>query len=221
MDFASVFADKDKPQTDIVTESLRFPSSNIALVDGTVNQKDVDQTVQSTRFSIVLVKQKGEWLISSATETPIATPAAANPLQPLEWLVGNWSADRDGASVTMNAEWVPSKNFIMCKFETQKPGGAKQTEVQIIGWDPREERPVSWHFDSNGGFGQGTWTQRANGWQVDASGVERNGSTTTSTNVFSRTDSNSFSWQSVNRRVDGVTVGDTVPLKVQRVIAAK
>ncbi len=215
--FGDVFQQDGKRQVEIVAETLRMPSGNVALIDGIVKCKEGGEVVPATRYSMVLVKQKGDWLISSATETPILSTATLNPLQPLDWLIGDWSAVRDGATVTMKAEWVPSKNFIQCRYDIKKPNEPDRTEMQIIGWDPREQRPVSWTFDSSGGWGQGKWSRGHEQWVVDASGVERDGSVTTSTNIYSDTDANDFSWQSVNRRLDGISVGDTVPLKVQRV----
>lgn len=215
--FSQVFQENGKPQVEIITDCVRLPSSNVALVDGIVNRKEGGDLVPSTRYSMVLVKEKGQWLISSATETPIISSATLNPLQPLSWLIGDWSAQRDGAAVTMKAEWVPSKNFIHCRFDIKKPGEDPRTEMQVIGWDPKSEQPLSWNFDSSGGYGQGRWSKGRDGWVVDARGVERNGSVTTATNIYSSTDPSSFSWQSVNRRVDGISVGDTLPLKVERI----
>jgi len=215
--FSSAFKENGKPQVEIVADSIRIPANNIALVDGVVKRKQGSDVVPVTRYSMVLVKQKGDWLISSATETPIASHATFNPLQSLDWMIGDWSVERDGASVNMKAEWVPSRNFIFCRYEIKKADDPQKIETQVIGWDPRNQRPISWTFDSSGGFGQGRWSQGNNQWQVDACGVERNGSVTTSTNVYSKIDPNGFSWQSVNRQVDGVSVADSLPLKVQRV----
>ncbi|MBY0358346.1 MAG: nuclear transport factor 2 family protein [Candidatus Obscuribacterales bacterium] len=217
--FIDVFQQSGKPQVEIVADSIRFPAKNVALVEGIVKRKDGVNLIPSSRHSMVFEKQNGLWLISSATETSILNrEQAVKPLQDLQWLIGNWSADRKDAAVNLKVEWTPDHNFICCKYEVKKPNETPQTETQIIGWDPINQRPVSWMFDASGGFGQGTWTKQKNQWIVETAGVERNGSLTDSTNLYNALDANNFSWQSVNRHVNGVAVADLVPLKVQRVI---
>ncbi len=204
---------------EVAVDTVRFPAASVALADGTVKRKSEAGLIPTTRYSMVLLKQKGgEWLISSATEAPIDGPnVAVNPLESLQWLIGDWSSVREGQSVNMKADWVPAKNFITCKFEIKKGNETPKVETQIIGWDPRNQAPVSWNFDSSGGFGTGLWSKRNNQWLVNASGVERDGSTSTATNVFSNAGPNDFSWQAVNRHLDGVPVADTTIVKVQRV----
>lgn len=214
--FASIFKENGKSQVAIVGESIHFPATTVALVEGTVNRVEGAQLVPVTRYSMVMEKKGGKWLISSATETPIAEHPATNPLKNLEWLVGDWHAEKDGTSVKMQADWVPSHNFLCCKYIIKKGNEAPQIEMQVIGWDPLRQRPLSWNFDSSGGFGQGSWSHKNNQWYVDSSAVEQNGSITNSTNIYTNADKNNFSWQSVNRRVNGLSIADLAPLKVQR-----
>ena len=37
------------------------------------------------------------------------------------------------------------------------------TVTQRIGWDPAAKQIRSWEFDSEGGFGEGTWGETATG----------------------------------------------------------
>ncbi len=216
--FANIFVQNGKQLVDLVPDTVRFLSSDVALSEGTVQRKE-GAPKPETRFSMVLVKHNGAWLISSATETALASQSALDPLKDLSWLIGDWSAENNGASVHMKAEWAANKNFITCRYEIKKSAATAQEESrQVIGWDPRTEQPISWHFDTNGGFGYGNWIKKDRQWMVDASGVDRDGSTTTATNILSISDPNSFSFQSVNRSINGVGFNDTVPLKVQRVV---
>lgn len=213
--FAEVFTTRGKPPVDLVAETITFPAPNVATVDGTV----VGQATNSptTRFTMLLTRSGDGWLVTQATETPIRVRTAEDRLRELEWLVGDWSAERSGASVRMNAQWAPKKNFILLTYTSKMPLGEERVDKQIIGWDPRNEKIVSWVFDSTGGFGYGTWSHKDNQWVVDASGVQQDGSTTSAVNVISVQDPNSFSWQSVNRTVDGIALSDTAELKVTRV----
>lgn len=216
--FADAFKEVGRPQLDLVNESMRFLSDSVALSEGVVRVKTTGAGSSSTRYSIVFVKQNGNWLISSATETPM-TAEDVNPLDELSWLIGDWTAEKNGGTVHMKAEWAGGKNFITLNYETKKSQDSKPVQSrQIIGWDPRTDQPISWHFDSTGGFGFGHWVKNGKRWEIETSGVERDGSTSNATNVMALDDNNSFMWQSLNRNVDGVTFTDTAPLKIQRAV---
>lgn len=217
--FGDVFTSEGKQLVDFVTGSARLLSPGVMLVEGVVRRKgSPSEADPETRYSIVFVKRGDSWLISTASERPFATASAGNPLQALSWMIGSWSAEKDGGFVHMKAEWAANNNFITCTYETKK--SAKDATVdsrQVIGWDPRTGQPVSWHFDSSGGFGHGDWLKKDNQWLVKATGVDRDGDITSATNVISENGPNSFSWQSVDRSVNGVVFGDTAALNVQRV----
>lgn len=217
--FGDVFSSEGKQLVDFVTGSTRLLSPGVMLVEGVVRRKgSPTEADPETRYAMVFVKRGDSWLISTASEHPFAAAPASNPLQALAWMIGDWSAEKDGGFVHMKAEWAANNNFITCTYETKQ--SAKDAVVdsrQVIGWDPRTGQPVSWHFDSNGGFGHGDWLKKDNQWLVKATGVDRDGDITGATNVISENGPNSFSWQSVDRSVNGVVFGDTTAVKVQRV----
>lgn len=219
--FSELFSAIGSASVDFVPDSSLLLSDNVALTEGTVRRKEGTKSSPETRYSIVLQKQGGTWLISAATETPLlANDEVAEPLNDLAWMIGEWSASNSsGGSVRMTADWSANKNFITCSYITQKSADAKKVESkQLIGWDPRTESPISWNFDANGGFGYGNWSLRDGKWYIQSSGIDRDGSTTTATNVISSPSSTSFNWQSINRTVDGVSYTDTTPLKVEKVV---
>lgn len=218
--FNGIIADDGKPQLELVPDSVRFLGSDVALSEGVVRRKNgVEGPQPETRFSIVFTKQDGNWLIYRASETALAAvPDNSEPLKALSWIIGEWSAENNGGSVHMSAQWAANHNFIVCNYLTKKSADATALESrQVIGWDPRTEQPISWHFDTTGGFGYGNWTKKDKQWLVEATGVDHDGSTTTSTNILSEADPNSFSWQSVDRKINGLAFNDTTPLKVHRV----
>ena len=92
---------------------------------------------------------------------------------------------------------------------------------QIIGWHPKRGQIVSMHFDANGGFGNDAWIKDGSKWVLEATGVFRDGSDTTAVNIITPIDANSFTWQSVKRTLEGVSLPDVPPVKVTRVKAAK
>ncbi len=217
--FSQNSVETGKQPVTFIQAPVQMLADTVALAEGVVSRNEGVGSKPQTRYSIIFVKQDGNWLISNATETPlVAVNENVNPLNDLSWLIGEWLAERDGKSVKMKAEWAADKKFIQCRYETKLSADAPAVESrQVIGWDPRINQPVSWHFDSSGGFGHGDWSKENSQWTVQAVGVDREGNTTTATDLLSAVTPDSFSWQSVNRSIDGVEFNDSAPLKVVRV----
>lgn len=218
--FSTLFQTAGKQFYELTPESVTILSKSVAQSAGTSRRKEGVATLPETRYLMVFVKQNGNWLISSAVETPITQPEISNQdrLSDLAWLIGEWRTGREGASVRMKADWAANKNFILCKYEIAKPNQPLHVDMQVIGWDPTKDAIVSWLFDSSGGTGHGRWSRKDRAWVVESSGVERDGSRSSAVNIIDPTDPNTFLWQSLNRTIDGVALGDTAPLKIQRVI---
>lgn len=218
--FSSIFDDTGSKTIEFVPDSSRSLSNNVLISEGIVRRKEGTNRTPETRYSLVFQKQDGKWLISAATETPYLASAEEDPLTGLAWLIGEWSADNaKGASVHMKADWSANKHFITCNYVMKRSADSEKVESkQVIGWDPRTENPISWHFDASGGFGYGNWSFKDNKWYIRSTGVDRDGSTTSATNIISGPTGNSFNWQSVDRTVDGVSYTDTTPLKVEKVV---
>jgi uncharacterized protein (TIGR02246 family) len=218
--FSSVFNRRGRQVVTFAPETLKNLGPGAFMAEGTVLRKAASGAlIPETRYSIVFVKQNGQWLISSATETEIANTEASNPLEELSWLIGDWHAEGNGAIVSMKAEWTANKNFITCIYNLKSTGDLSPVESkQVIGFDPNKNLPVSWHFDSTGGFGYGSWIKKNDQWMVENSGTERNGTTTSACTIFTVETPDQFTWQSIDRRVDGETVNDTNVLKVSRVL---
>jgi hypothetical protein len=71
-------------------------------------------------------------------------------------------------------------------------------------------------FDSDGGFGEGTWSQKDNCWIVKFSQVLPDGRKASATNIYTLVDENTFTWQSIGRQVDGEFLPNIEPVKVVR-----
>lgn len=199
-------------------QNISFLADNVALVTGEVSHKIDQLNAPASIFSTVMVKSANQWLIKELTETAIQAAQPESHLQELGWLIGKWSVENANASVQMNVEWAPGRKFITSKTMLSRNGKEPQIDTQVIGWDPRNNLIVSWHFDSNGGFGNGTWTKTADGnrWVVEVVGVGADGSSTTASNVFCPKSGEEFTWQSVHRSLDGKPVPDTESLTVHK-----
>jgi hypothetical protein len=65
------------------------------------------------------------------------------------------------------------------------------------------------------------WTKEDWKWVIKAGGVLRNGSESTSVNFLTPIVSNTFTWQSIHRTLDGVSLPDAQPVKIVRVQSGK
>ena len=215
--FAAVFASEGRLLLDFIPAKVRQLADNVAMVDGFVKFKDEVGGSPDTRFSMVFQKQgDGSWLIVSASETPFVDNERLDHLKPLAWMIGDWAVEKGGNSMVVKIDWAADKKFIHLRYMIKKAGSEELDSQQIIGWDPRREQIVSWMFDSRGGFGSGTWSKRGNQWLVDSEGVDPEGRSTSATNVIANQTANSFSWQSVNRSIEGESLSDTAPLTINR-----
>jgi hypothetical protein len=93
--------------------------------------------------------------------------------------------------------------------------------MQIIGWDPAAKQIRSWVFDSDGGFAEGRWTKKEDGWYITTSGTLPDGGKATSVNVITRVDDDGFKWRSVDRTVDGAVLPNIDEVLVVRSGAAE
>ncbi len=216
--FEQLFKQASTPAIGIHPQNISFPADNVALVVGEVSRKHENQDLPTSRFSMVLARKNNAWKINQMTETAMQAAQTENRLQALNWLIGEWSAEKPDASAHMNVEWAPSKKFITSKCTISKTGAPPQVDTQVIGWDPQHNAIISWHFDSNGGFGSGTWNKSVNDskWTVDVAGVGADGSNTMASNVFTVKAPDEFVWQSIHRSLDGAAVGDTEAITVHR-----
>ena len=115
----------------------------------------------------------------------------------------NGSTSNPDSTVETNVSWTKNKTFLTSTFRLSVPGMDDLEGTQVIGWDPSTESIRSWMFDSDGGFGEGTWKKHNNLWIVKFKQVLPDGRTASSTNIYKCIDADHYTWQSVGRQVDG------------------
>jgi uncharacterized protein (TIGR02246 family) len=218
--FADAFSDNQdvKLTTDDVT--VEFVSPNVAIVRGTAHVTRPGEAADDSEFTSVRVKQGGEWLIDRVTEVEKEKPQPSNyeHLKELEWMVGSWHDDdpRPTIEIQTDCEWTKNKNFLTRSFTFAIGNQVNKSGMQIIGWDPIAKQIHSWVFDSDGGYGEGTWTHKGEKWFIQNSGTLPDGGKTSSKNIVTYVDDNSFKWESVNRDVDGQLQPNVEPVIVVR-----
>jgi len=170
---------------------------------------------------VVHARRDGKWIMVVGRDAPYVPGSNEDYLKDLEWLIGDWAPAAKDSPLKLHFEWMAQRNFIKNTYALNQEGKTALTGGQIIGWNPKLGRIVSWHFDAEGGFGDDAWTKDGAKWVIEAKGVFRNGSESKAVNVLTPIDANSFTWQSVKRTLDGVALPDTAVVKMVRVQPAK
>ena len=167
-------------------DSLHFAAPGIAIEDGTRTVITGDQTERATnRYTMVHVKRDEGWVIASAREVPDdPDPTPHDRLEPLAWMVGDWVDESSEVAISISCRWADSGNFLLLDFDAKVQGETVMKSNQRIGWEPLAGRIRSWVFDSDGGYGQGEWTEVDGNWVVKSTAVLPNGLTGSATIVI-------------------------------------
>jgi len=197
--FATLFEEDANATIDIDVESIRPISVDVAVVDGISRIAFVSPSNEpgsasaGSRFSAVVVKREGRWLLESVRETSLsarARPAAAGqPLEPLAWLAGSWEDVGEGLTAGTQCFWSPGRAFLVRSHVVTidpptvrpagggdsvpgllppgtLPAGTTRELTEIIGWDADRGCIRSWLFTSDGRFAEATWAREGDAWRV-------------------------------------------------------
>jgi uncharacterized protein (TIGR02246 family) len=200
--FAESFQANPGAKIAITIEELKSLAPDVQVNRGVATVTAPSGLANSTRYIAVLTKKHDGWKISQLTETAAPAPRASSQIEALKWLVGNWKSKDAGQTVETKVEWAGGKNFLVRTFKL-KGEEAETDGWEIVGWDPDGEQIHSWIFDSNGGFGESSWSYVGGHWLIRASNVLPDGSRSTAENVLTKVDGNKFTWESQNRTLDG------------------
>jgi uncharacterized protein (TIGR02246 family) len=195
--FSALFDQDEQATIDIDVHSVRLVRDDVAVVDGVTLIAFTDGSPAASRFSAVVVKEDGRWMLESVRETAqpaAAVVAAGKPLDALEWLVGAWEDIGEGVLASTQCFWSAGRGFLIRSHairgdaaasdrpmagDTRIPGllpaGDQRPRelTEIIGWDPDRRAIRSWIFSSSGRFAEGTWTRDGDTWTVLVEGRGR------------------------------------------------
>lgn len=196
--FAALFATDADATIDIDVASVRPVRHDVAVVDGQTRLGFTDGGSAASRFSAVLVKQDGRWLVESLRESPLPaaekTDGTARPLDELAWLLGAWEDVGEGVTASTQCFWSAGRAFIVRSHavrpeqapenlpaagDTRIPGllpaddSGPRELTEIIGFDPERQAIRSWIFASSGRFAEATWTKAGDSWTVRVEGRGR------------------------------------------------
>jgi uncharacterized protein (TIGR02246 family) len=200
----------------IKIDEVKQVTPDVQVNRGVATVTSTNGTTESTRYVAVLVKKADRWQVSQLTQTAAPAPSAYSQLEALKWLIGNWENKDGDQTVETKVKWAGDKNFLVRTFKLRGAEEAETDGWEIAGWDPDRQQIRSWIFDSNGGFGESSWSYDGGHWLIGASNVLPDGSRSTAENVLTKVDDNKFTWESRNRRLDGKSQPSVPKIVVHR-----
>jgi uncharacterized protein (TIGR02246 family) len=214
--YSDLFARKDARKIELEATSIRFPSTDTAILEGVVRRKNADgEAVSSSSTHTLLVREAGQWKLALVHEWE-RDVAHDDTLKDLEWLIGTWVAAGKDKEVVTTYEWDEHKAWIRGRFTVKEGGKVVESGTHMIGKDHSQGVIRSWVFQSEGGFGESVWTRDGKQWTVEAAGVLPDGRLMTASNIYVRVGPDAWTFQSTRRTLGGVSLPNTEPIKVSR-----
>ena len=219
-EYAKLFKRHPEARITVAVKSIEFPAPGVAVEDG-ISQVAAQQAAppQVARYTAVHVKTEGKWLVASVRESNVPLASNFDRVESLGWLVGTWTARRDGTKVHTTVRWIANNSFLEREYSVSTDGIVTSSGRQIIGWDPKAGQIRSWSFDGAGGHGTGLWKTTPEGWQIEQSGVTADGTPTASRDLLIRVpgDDNVLGWRSVARTAGQTRLPDMPEVVLDRV----
>jgi uncharacterized protein (TIGR02246 family) len=214
----ALFARTPEVAAGIRPEPVRFLSNDVAVEEGTATvRRGRVEPAGPTRYRALLVRDGGRWLLAELHESPGPAPSIAD----LAWLVGEWkSLSGQGAEIRTTYTWAPNQKFLQARFTLQEKN-LSLTGIQVIGVDPATGALHTWTFEADGGVGEADWSRDGGHWVLNAAGTSTDGRELTETNILTRINDDTFTWQSIDRMLDESELPDLAPVKVTRIKAEK
>jgi uncharacterized protein (TIGR02246 family) len=116
--------------------SVRVVRPDLAVEDGLTEVVRPDGPPSTARYTVMYVKQDGQWYLASVREAIAVPPTNATHLQDLAFLLGDWTEDVDkGGASRASYAWAAQGNFLVNTFELTMHDVSIAGGVQWIGWD--------------------------------------------------------------------------------------
>lgn len=201
--YAKFFAVHPGEKIKVSVDSIQLLGESAALEQGSASLESAgaEGTESGATYTAVHIKQDGKWLMAFVHEASAATPDSASLLKDLDWMVGKWTAEEYGATMTVECRWLPNNSFLERKFTLHTPDNLTTAGMMLIGIDPRTGGVASWNFNFDGSHAVAAWMPIPRGWAIHSVGLLPDGTETHAVNVLTRLDDNAYSWQSVDRSV--------------------
>lgn len=203
--YREVFAVQPGPKAALEAGSVRFPTTGIAIEDGTLHVTLPSGELTSHFYTAVNVQQQdGSWLTASIRDEIEDHAPASGKLIALEWLVGDWLIEVDGTRTFLSFDWSEDGPYIDGRALTEVAGSESTSSTYRIGWNGARKNFVSWGFDAQGGYNKSEWNTNENGWLLRSHGLTGDGEVTQNTQaIVADPNRQGFTWASRDQ-----TIGD-------------
>lgn len=217
--FQGFFAENKGMKLRINIAAMREVTKDVIIEEGTTEVLTTDGAPPSVAHYVILhVKKGGTWYLDIVKESVYMAPTNYKYLRGLEWIIGNWADDKEKGNIgRLSYSWGPGQNYITGIYATTFKNISLGSGTQWIAWDPKAKQIRSWTLDHNGTFGEGFWTNKDDRWIVKTSNVLADGKIVTATNIITRIDLDTMTWQSTERAVDGMPLPSIPEIKMKRV----
>lgn len=217
-EFKRFFEDFPNAQLTGAVEHVQMVGDDVAIAEGDVTLITGPGEPTQAIFTAVLKKQGGKWLIASSHERDLPTPPTPyDALKELEWAVGTWQDQIDGATVTSTVRWSPSQAFLLRSYHAQYEDGEEASGTQVFGWDPLAKQIRTWTFHSDGTFGDGTVSNNGDEWIIKMNQIQSDGTLASGTTVITKIDDDTLQVQKLGESLDGEPVPASDPVTVVRI----
>lgn len=211
------FKDEARGQLEVLDTAIRFLTADVAVEEGKANVVRSGEAPDESTYIAIHVKKDGKWKLDSVRETSLPqADVRETPLTELAWLVGEWIDQSEESTIETSVKWTKNQSFLAASFKLSVPGIDDLEGTQVIGWDAEAETIRSWTFDSDGGIGAGTWSNKDGRWLVKFSQVLADGRRASATNIYTPIDENSYTWESIGRKVGDQYLPNIEAVKVVR-----
>jgi uncharacterized protein (TIGR02246 family) len=211
------FAASPDTKMSIDIKSIRF-TKNRAIEIGVATLTPAKGEPMTVAYRAIHAKQPdGKWLMSSVGPDVTAEGATtAGPLDELSWMLGAWHDAEANVDLSVDCKWDRNRRFMIRTFAMKEENRSALEVTEVIAWDAADRIIRSWVFDSDGAFGQNTWSKRGDEWIISAKGTLPDGGRASAVNIIHHIDDNTYTWSSTNREVDGEMLPDVDDIKIVR-----
>jgi uncharacterized protein (TIGR02246 family) len=218
--YASTIQESPGLKLEPKVEEIRFLTPDVARVEGQtrLSSRTGDAT-EFTRFSGLVVKRDGKWMVAEIREypEPVEDIPPYERLKELDWMVGDWVDESEIVKSSSSVRWADNQSFLIRTFQVEVKGEQAKSGTMFLGWDPQTGQIKSWLFDSEGGHGEGLWTRTGEKeWVVKAQGVLRDGRPTSATQVHVILNKDSVKTSSIDRIIGGEVAPNIVDVVMVR-----
>jgi uncharacterized protein (TIGR02246 family) len=203
--YAEGFANNPGQTIEIRSDAIRFLGPDTAIEQGraTITPAEGRGAPESSRFTAIYIRKDGQWLQAPPRDQEADDLTPHERLKDLEWLTGDWVNESQNELVVTSCDWDKGGNFLVRDFTMKIRGEEVLSGTQRIGWDPLTRRFKTWVFDTEGGHGEGFFTQNGDQWIVKVEGVRQDGQAVSATNIITRLGKDRLRWQSTDRTLGG------------------